>query len=103
MESYTINLYPIFQMFVILFAVVGFFDAIKTIANLVSRGYKDKLDSNVIQELVQKFPLVSQDFMNKNPKEQNIENNQEIHEINKKLELVEQTLNKIRSTQRGGL
>jgi hypothetical protein len=36
-------------------------------------------------ELGEKYPLVTLNFMLKTEREQNIENNQEIHEINKKL------------------
>ena len=40
-------------------------------------------------KLTDKFPLVAPEFFNKSSKEQNIENNQEIHEINKKIEELE--------------
>ena len=40
-------------------------------------------------KLIDKFPLVAPEFFNKSSKEQNIENNQEIHEINKKIEELE--------------
>ena len=38
-----------------------------------------------LKRLAEKYPLVTLDFMLKSELEQNIENNQEIHEINKKL------------------
>jgi hypothetical protein len=41
--------------------------------------------------------------MNKNTVEQNIENNQEIHEINIRLYDIERSIEEIRRTQRGGL
>ena len=46
-------------------------------------------DKNIISKLLElgeKYPLVTLNFMLKSEREQNIENNQEIHEINKRLE-----------------
>ena len=100
MKETVINIYPVLQFIIILFATVGVIDAIKSIANLISRGYKDKLDNkkdmhakdcdtDVMQDLIQslhsRYPDVEQNFIIKPEKEQNIENNQEIHDINKKL------------------
>ena len=96
-----INFYPIGKFIILLFATVGVIDTIKSIANLISRGYKDKLDNkkdihakdcdtDVMQDLIHqmsvKYPDVKNEFIIKPEREQNIENNQEIHEINKKLE-----------------
>lgn len=47
-------------------------------------------------QFLEKFPLVSIDFMNKSVKKQNIENNQEIHEIYKRLERLEAEYHDIR-------
>lgn len=44
-------------------------------------------------ELGEKYPLVTLNFMLKTEREQNIENNQEIHEINKRLECCKGTVN----------
>ena len=112
MEAYTINLYPIFKMFCILFAIVGAFSTINNFMHLLARFGKDKLDNkkdihakgcdtDIVQDLIQKFPLVSKDFMNKNTVEQNIENNQEIHEINIRLYDIEKSIQEIRRIQRG--
>lgn len=114
METFTLNLYPIFKWGCILFAIVGAFSTINNFMHLLARFGKDKLDNkkdihakdcdtDIVQDLIQKFPLVDRDFINKNTVEQNVENNQEIHEINKKLEVIERTIEAIRSTQRGGL
>ena len=114
MEAYTINLYPIFKIFCILFAIVGAFSTINNFMRLLARFGKDKLDNkkdihakdcdtDIVQDLIQKFPLVSRDFMNKNTVEQNVENNQEIHEINIRLYDIEKSIQEIRRTQRGGL
>lgn len=40
-----------------------------------------KKDEKIATQFLDKFPLVSPEFMQKKVKEQNIENNQEIHEI----------------------
>ena len=115
MEQVIFNLYPIFKAFIILFATVGVIDAIKSIANLISRGYKDKLDNkkdmhakdcdtDVMQDLIQsmqiKYPDVNQNFIIKTEKEQNIENNQEIHEINKKLLEFEDIIKDLKNAHR---
>ena len=62
-----------------------------------------KKDEHIADKFFEKFPLVSPDFMNKNTVEQNIENNQEIHEINIRLYDIEKSIQEIRRTQRGGL
>ena len=114
METHILNIYPIFKIFCILFAVVGAFSTINNFMHLLARFGKDKLDNkkdihtkdcdtDIIQDLIQKFPLVSKEFMSKNTVEQNIENNQEIHEINIRLYDIEKSIEEIRRTQRGGL
>jgi hypothetical protein len=45
----------------------------------------NKMTFSDLKRLTGKYPLVTLDFMLKSELEQNIENNQEIHEINKKL------------------
>jgi len=47
-------------------------------------------DKDITTKFLDKFPLVSPDFINKSTKEQNVENNQEIHELNKRLDLLEE-------------
>lgn len=49
-----------------------------------------KKDEKITEKFLDKFPLVSPDFMNKSNKEQSIENNQEIHELNKRVENLEE-------------
>lgn len=110
-----INFYPIGKFIILLFATVGVIDAIKSIANLISRGYKDKLDNkkdihakdcdtDVMQDLIQqlhvKYPDVKQSFIIKPEREQNVENNQEIHEINKKLEEFEDIIKDLKNAHR---
>lgn len=52
-------------------------------------------DKDIANKFLDKFPLVSPEFMNKSSKEQNIENNQEIHEINKRLDNIQYYLDKL--------
>jgi len=114
MEAYTINLYPIFKMICILFAIVGAYSTINNFMHLLSRFGKDKLDNkkdihakdcdtDVMQDLIMKYPLVEKEFMQKTAKEMNIENNQEIHEINKKIDILQKDMDEVRRIQRGGL
>lgn len=60
-------------------------------------------DTDITQDLIQKFDLVKPEFINQPLREQNIENNQEIHEINKKLDILQRDIDEIRRIQRGGL
>lgn len=73
---------------------------------VILAGYKNFLDNNkdihfknqdtsITSDLIAKFPLVSPDFINKSAKEQNVENNQEIHELNKKIELQNKNIDKL--------
>lgn len=106
MEAYTINLYPIFKIFCILFAIVGAYSTINNFTHLLARFGKDKLDNkkdihakdcdtDVMQDLIQKYPDVQKEFMLLPEREQNIENNQEIQEINEKFDYYETKLEKI--------
>lgn len=76
-------------------------------AFLIHNGFNVNLfikkDEHIADKFFEKFPLVSAEFMNKNTREQNIENNQEIHEINVRLYDIEKSIEEIRRTQRGGL
>lgn len=110
-ETYIINFYPIAKFVIILFAVVGGYNTINTFLHLLGRFGKDKLDTkkdihakdcdtDIVQDLIQKFPLVKQEFINKNTIEQNVENNQEIHEINKRLEVIEDIIQELRKKKK---
>lgn len=95
------NFFPIVRITVIIFAVFGFFtflhilvNAIKDVKIITNAKNKDterelkskQLDNDVIMELAKKFPDVSEEFMKKPERLQNIENNQEIHDIRKQIE-----------------
>lgn len=103
--EHTINLHAIFQVTIYVLAVFGLFYVLQTITHAVKDTKKDmhakqldtereeksrELDSDIIQELIKKFPDVSEEFMRKSEKLQNIENNQEIHDINKKIRRLEE-------------
>lgn len=95
-----LNIYPLLQFFIIVLAIVGGYNCISNFINLLGRYGKDVLDNKkdmqakekdaeIINNLVARYPLVDKEFIVKPEKEQNIENNQEIHEINKKIEELE--------------
>ena len=85
MTETTINLYYIFQFILYLLAIFGIFSFINTVAHLLS-------NKHTTDKFLEKYPNVSELFINKTAKEQNIENNQEIHEINKRLSEIEKRL-----------
>ena len=101
-----VNIHPIFKYIIILFAVVGAYATINNFIHVFARFGKDKLDNkkdihakncdtDVLQDLIQKFPTVEKEFMLLPEREQNIENNQEIQEINERLEVFDDKLGKI--------
>lgn len=106
MEERILNIYPLFQFFIAFLAIVGGYNCISNIMNLLSRFSKDVLynkkdiqakenDTEIIKELIERYPSVDKRFIVKPEKEQNIENNQEIHEINKKFEKLEELVEKV--------
>lgn len=110
MEQIIINFYPIAKFIILLLAVVGGYNTINTFLHLLARFDKDKLDNkkdmhakdcdaDIVQDLIAKFPLVAPEFINKNLKEQNIENNQEIHELNQRLAKIEFQLSRLNLQQ----
>ena len=62
-----------------------FIPALVLIAYFVKECFFKSKDTDITTNVIDKFPLVSWGFKNKNIREQNIENNQEIHENNKKI------------------
>ena len=93
----TINLYPITVIICILLILcISVF--------LIHSGFNINLfvkkDEKIAEKFLDKFPLVTPEFLQKNTKEQNIENNQEIHEINKRLEIIEETLQELRKKKK---
>ena len=117
MEQVLINFYPVAKFIIALLAIIGAYSTINNFMHLLSRFGKDKLDNkknihakdcdtDVMQDLIQmqiKYPDVNKEFIILPEKEQNIENNQEIHEINKKLDILQRDMDEVRRTQRGGV
>ena len=66
-----------------------FFIALVLIAYFIKECFFKTKDTNITTDIIDKFPLVSWGFKQKSLKEQNIENNQEIHENNKKIQDLE--------------
>lgn len=88
----------LFWILVLVVLVVIIFTVLLGRKNLLDNKkdihFKDK-DISITSDLIAKFPLVSPDFINKSAKEQNVENNQEIHELNKKIELQNENIDKL--------
>ena len=90
-----INLLPVTHFIQNALMIVGIFTVIGMII-LLKYGYKNtKLWADNNEKLLEKFPLVNECFINKTTKLQNIENNQEIHEINKKIDKNEEQLRQL--------
>jgi len=79
----TLNIYPIVKTVsvIALVAIIVFLFHNGFSLNLFSRH-----DNSVIDKFLSKYPDVMPEFMKKTIKEQNIENNQEIHAINKRFD-----------------
>lgn len=97
----TINLFWI----LIVIGIFFIFLILNIISFLFHNGFSinlfSKHDNKIIDKFLEKYPDVTSLFMNKSLKEQNIENNQEIHDINKRFDKLErenkilkETLNK---------
>ena len=84
-----INFYHILEFIIVLFAIIGGYSVIKDLINAFSRCFKDKLDHKKDCELM--YCLSKKDV-----KLITLENAQEIHEINKRLDAIEFVLSKIR-------
>lgn len=82
MDTYVVNFYPIAKFIICLFAVVGFWGFL----NNLSRIW---LNKHTTDKFLEKYPDVTPDYMAKGLRIQNIENNQEIHEINKRLDTLQ--------------
>lgn len=87
------NFAPIFMFLIVclLLFLVHNLSGLLSSLKIFSKHGKD-----LTEQFLDKFPLVLSGFINKSVKEQNIENNQEIHEINKRLERLEAEYHDIR-------
>jgi len=85
-----INIDAIMPYLICIAGVILFGIALFLLHNLGGLKLFSNHDIKLTQSFLDKFPLVSTDFMKKPQKEQLIENNQEIHELNKRVEHLEQ-------------
>lgn len=84
-----INLFWILVLIVLVVIVFVILIGFKNLLdNKKDIHFKDK-DISITSDLIAKFPLVSPDFINKSARMQNVENNQEIHELNKRIETLD--------------
>ena len=88
-----VNLYYVFQFILYLLAIFGCFYFINSVAHLLS-------NKHTVDKFINKYPDVTEIFCKLPIREQNIENNQEIHELNqiteqilKRLDEIEKRLN----------
>lgn len=72
------------MFWIVFFAVLAIF--LFLLHNFGGTNLFIKKDIHIADKFLDKFPLVSPEFMNKSAKEQTLENNQEIQEILKKLD-----------------
>lgn len=91
----TLNLYPIIR-------ISGIFIVLGIAFFLFHNGYIfksfSKHDSGLFDKFLSKYPDVAPEFIKKGIKEQNIENNQEIHEINKRFDAQDKEIQEIKET-----
>ena len=86
MNEFTLNIMPIISFIQNALMILGGFTLTGIIIFLVYSHKNINVFINQNNRLIDKFPLVTETFMMKKEKLQNIENNQEIHEIKKELE-----------------
>ena len=79
------------------FIVIGI--ALFLLHNLGNIKIFSKHDNKMVNQFLDKFPLVSPEFYKKTKIEQLAENNQEIHEINKRLDLKDREIEELKANQ----
>ena len=84
-----INFYHVLEFIIVLFAIIGGYSVVKDLIHTFSRCFKDRLDHKKDCELMQCLSK-------KDVKLVTLENAQEIHEINKRLDAIEFVLSKIK-------
>lgn len=93
-----INVAPVFSFIYNLLALLGGLTLLFVIIFLTyshkNIGMFARQNDKFVNKLLDKFPLVSEEFVNKGLREQNVENNQEIHEQNERLDAIEAILTK---------
>lgn len=98
-----INIYALVKIIISFLAIFGIYSLIKDTLNFISRAYKDKLDNKkdihakdkdaeITQKIIEyknTYPDVDLGFILKSEDEKDIENNQEIHELSKRVKNIE--------------
>ena len=84
-----INFYHVLEFIIVLFAIIGGYSVVKDLIHACSRCFKYKLDHKKDCELMQCLSK-------KDVKLVTLENAQEIHEINKRLDTIEFVLSKLK-------
>lgn len=98
-----INIYALVKIIISFLAIFGIYSLFKDTLNFISRAYKDKLDNKkdvhakdkdaeIIQKIIEyknTYPDVDLGFILKSEDEKDIENNQEIHELSKRVKNIE--------------
>lgn len=91
------NINPLINLAQNILMILGGFTLMGIIIFLIYSHKNINVFINQNNRLIDKFPLVSADFYKKSNTEQNAENNQEIHEINQKIEKIEGILKALQS------
>lgn len=99
-DTFTLNFYPIAKFIILLFATVGIWNVVNNFLHIFARMKKDKIDAEITNKLIDKYPDVGEVFMNLPLRQQNIENNQEIHEINEKFDALEKMVKDLQNANR---
>ena len=76
------------------FVIVG----VILISYFVKECFFKTKDSDITNNIIDKYPLVNPLFFDKSIREQNAENNQEIHEINKRFDRQELEITELKET-----
>lgn len=98
-----INIYALVKIIISFLAIFGIYSLFKDTLNFISRAYKDKLDNKkdvhakdkdaeITQKIIEyknTYPDVDLGFILKSEDEKDIENNQEIHELSKRVKNIE--------------
>lgn len=99
----SVILIPLAQFIILLLAIFGGVVLLIIIINTISRAYKDKLDNKkdihakdkdaeITQKIIEyknTYPNVDLGFILKSDSQKDIENNQEIHELSKRVKNIE--------------
>ena len=89
------NIEPIIKYSIFVLAIFGGCFLFNNLINIIKDIVFKKNDTQITTSLIDKFPLVSPEFYKKTKTEQLAENNQEIHEINKRIDKLEITFEEL--------